>query len=139
MACKIKLLESKATTGFLVLLGEQGNQAVLDWVMKEGLIPSRYECPKCKKDMRLVERKGTIDGFEWRCRVQSKENPHLVCRSNQRSVTAQGSMPFGSAGKSYDAPDIYECNDPSRHGNVRHPLLRNSPLSDGERKHVPPN
>ncbi|GFX97427.1 uncharacterized protein TNCV_1077981 [Trichonephila clavipes] len=49
--------------------------------MKEGLILSRYECPKCKKDMRLVERKGTIDGFEWRCRVQSQENPHFVCRS----------------------------------------------------------
>ncbi|GFS65456.1 hypothetical protein TNCV_2468701 [Trichonephila clavipes] len=31
--------------------------------------------------MRLVERKGTIDGFEWRCRVQSKENPQFVCRS----------------------------------------------------------
>ncbi|GFT68753.1 hypothetical protein TNCV_684221 [Trichonephila clavipes] len=81
MACEIKLLESKATTGFFVLLGEQGNQAVLDWVMKEGLIPSRYECLKCKKDMRLVERKGMFDGFEWRCRVQSKEYPHFVCRS----------------------------------------------------------
>ncbi|GFX57288.1 uncharacterized protein TNCV_2965671, partial [Trichonephila clavipes] len=81
MACEIKLLESEATTGFFVLLGEQGNKAVLGWVMKEGLTPSRYECPKCKKDMRLVERKGTMDGFEWRCRVQSKENPHFVCRS----------------------------------------------------------
>ncbi|GFW43176.1 uncharacterized protein TNCV_1349401 [Trichonephila clavipes] len=81
MACEIKLLENEATTGFFVLLGEQGNTAVLDWVMKEGLIPSKYECPKCKKDMRLVEGKGTIDGFEWRCRVQSKENPHFVCRS----------------------------------------------------------
>ncbi|GFV74077.1 uncharacterized protein TNCV_4509841 [Trichonephila clavipes] len=81
MACKIKLLESEATTGFFVLLGEQGNKAVLGWVMKEGLIPSRYECPKCKKGMRLVERKGTIDGFEWRCRVRSKENPYFVCRS----------------------------------------------------------
>ncbi|GFY19546.1 transposable element Tcb2 transposase [Trichonephila clavipes] len=80
MACKIKLLESEATTGFFVLLGEQGNKAVLDWVMK-GLIPSRYECPKCKKDMRLVERKGTIDGFEWRCRVRSKENLYFVCRN----------------------------------------------------------
>ncbi|GFY03587.1 hypothetical protein TNCV_3092131 [Trichonephila clavipes] len=38
MACEIKLLESEATTGFFVLLGEQGNKAVLDWVMKEGLI-----------------------------------------------------------------------------------------------------
>ncbi|GFT09628.1 calcium load-activated calcium channel [Trichonephila clavipes] len=76
--CERKLLESEATTGVFVLLGEQGNKAVLDWVTKEGLIPSRYESPKCKKDMRLVERKGTIDGFEWRCRVQSKENPHFV-------------------------------------------------------------
>ncbi|GFT36571.1 uncharacterized protein TNCV_1345141 [Trichonephila clavipes] len=65
---------------------EQGNKAVLDWVMKEGLIPSRYECPKCKKDMSLVERKGTIDGFEWRCRVQSKENPHFVCRSVRKDI-----------------------------------------------------
>ncbi|GFX35677.1 uncharacterized protein TNCV_744701 [Trichonephila clavipes] len=80
MACERKFNESEATTGFFLLLGQQGNKAVLDWVMKEGLIPSRYECPKCKKDMRLVERKGTIDGFEWRCRVQSKENPHFVCR-----------------------------------------------------------
>ncbi|GFW86181.1 uncharacterized protein TNCV_4778941 [Trichonephila clavipes] len=81
MACERKFLESEATTGFFLLLGKQGNKAVLDWVMKEGLIPSKYECPKCKKDMRLVERKGTIDGFEWGCRVQSKENPHFVCRS----------------------------------------------------------
>ncbi|GFT67124.1 uncharacterized protein TNCV_782831 [Trichonephila clavipes] len=67
-------------------LGEQGNKAVLGWVMKEGLIPSRYECLKCKKDMLLVERKGTIDGFEWRCRVRSKENPHFVCRSVRKGM-----------------------------------------------------
>ncbi|GFW84671.1 uncharacterized protein TNCV_2597161 [Trichonephila clavipes] len=67
-------------------LGEQGNKAVLGWVMKEGLIPSRYECLKCKKDMLLVERKGTIDGFEWCCRVQSKENPHFVCRSVRKGM-----------------------------------------------------
>ncbi|GFX90477.1 hypothetical protein TNCV_2073551 [Trichonephila clavipes] len=42
MACERKLLESEATTGVFVLLGEQGNKALLDWVMKEGLIPSRY-------------------------------------------------------------------------------------------------
>ncbi|GFV34518.1 uncharacterized protein TNCV_1448241 [Trichonephila clavipes] len=67
-------------------LGEQGNKAVLGWVMKEGLIPSRYECQKCKEDMLLVERKGKIDGFEWRCRVQSKENPHFVCRSVRKGM-----------------------------------------------------
>ncbi|GFV16253.1 uncharacterized protein TNCV_1670581 [Trichonephila clavipes] len=76
---------------FFVLLREKGNKAFLDWVMKEGLISSRYEYSKCKKGMRLVERKGTIDGFEWRCRVQSKENPHLVCRSELKlsGATAQ--------------------------------------------------
>ncbi|GFW95872.1 hypothetical protein TNCV_1625321 [Trichonephila clavipes] len=36
-------------------------------------------------------------------------------------------------------PNIYECNCPPRRGNIRHPLLRNSPLSDGERKRIPPN
>ncbi|GFV06305.1 hypothetical protein TNCV_2229411 [Trichonephila clavipes] len=39
MACERKFLESEATTGFFLLLGKQGNKAVLDWVMKEGLIP----------------------------------------------------------------------------------------------------
>ncbi|GFW32082.1 hypothetical protein TNCV_2601081 [Trichonephila clavipes] len=89
MACEIKSLESEATTGFFVLLGEQRNKAVLSWVMKEELISSRYECPKCKKGMRLVERKGMIDVFEWRCRVQSKENPHFVCRSFACEVEVQ--------------------------------------------------
>ncbi|GFT81735.1 uncharacterized protein TNCV_2052391, partial [Trichonephila clavipes] len=37
-------------------------------------------------DMRLVERKDTIDGFEWRCRVQSKENPHFACRSVRKGT-----------------------------------------------------
>ncbi|GFW64467.1 uncharacterized protein TNCV_813021 [Trichonephila clavipes] len=92
MACERKFLESEATTGFFLLLGQQGNKAVLDWVMKEGLIPSRYECPKCKKDMRLVERKGTIDGFEWCCRVQSKENPHFVCRSVRKGTWFSDSL-----------------------------------------------
>ncbi|GFW54229.1 hypothetical protein TNCV_1560071 [Trichonephila clavipes] len=37
--------------------------------------------------MRLVvERKGTIDGFEWRCRVQSKENHQFVCRSVKKEL-----------------------------------------------------
>ncbi|GFV24259.1 integrase catalytic domain-containing protein [Trichonephila clavipes] len=97
MVCERKLLESEATTGFFALLGEQGNKAVLDWVMKEGLIPSRYEFPKCKKDMHSVERNDTIDGFEWRCRVQSKEKPHFACRSADQikindSVTLQNSV-----------------------------------------------
>ncbi|GFY05182.1 hypothetical protein TNCV_2206281 [Trichonephila clavipes] len=48
--------------------------------MKANLIASRYECPRCKKEMRLQERKGMVDGYEWRCRSQSKDNPHDVVR-----------------------------------------------------------
>ncbi|GFW73740.1 hypothetical protein TNCV_1541941 [Trichonephila clavipes] len=68
--------------------------------MKEGLIPSRYESSKCKRDMRLVERKGTIDCFEWRCRVQSKENPHFACRSNLGGRTGKILRPSSVALKS---------------------------------------
>ncbi|GFX63745.1 uncharacterized protein TNCV_215451 [Trichonephila clavipes] len=31
--------------------------------------------------MRLQVRKGTVDGYEWRCRNQSKDNLHDVVRS----------------------------------------------------------
>ncbi|GFW23301.1 hypothetical protein TNCV_3804001 [Trichonephila clavipes] len=31
--------------------------------------------------MRLQKRKGTVDGYEWRCRNQSKDNRHDVVRS----------------------------------------------------------
>ncbi|GFU87485.1 hypothetical protein TNCV_2446191 [Trichonephila clavipes] len=41
----------------------------------------RYECPKCGKNMVLRERKGTIDGYEWRYRTKGGENPHDVCKS----------------------------------------------------------
>ncbi|GFU92773.1 hypothetical protein TNCV_3683201 [Trichonephila clavipes] len=54
--------------------------------MKEGLIPLDMSVRNVKKDMRLVERKGSIDGFE--CRVQSKENPHFVCRSVRKDSTS---------------------------------------------------
>ncbi|GFU52409.1 hypothetical protein TNCV_3959201 [Trichonephila clavipes] len=80
MACERKLLESEATTGFFVLLGTKGKKETLEWCMKANLIASRYECPRCKKEMRLQERKGTVDCYEWRCRSQSKDNPHDVVR-----------------------------------------------------------
>ncbi|GFT23073.1 uncharacterized protein TNCV_1858261 [Trichonephila clavipes] len=47
-----------------------------EWCMRENLISSRYECPKCGKNMVMRERKGTIDGYEWRCRTKGGENPH---------------------------------------------------------------
>ncbi|GFU44663.1 uncharacterized protein TNCV_1507411 [Trichonephila clavipes] len=86
MACEKKLLESEATTGFFVLLGTKGKKETLEWCMKANLIASRYECPRCKKQMRLQERKGTVDGYEWRCRSQSKDNPHDVVRSVRKGT-----------------------------------------------------
>ncbi|GFQ67567.1 hypothetical protein TNCT_88501 [Trichonephila clavata] len=39
MDAERKLIASEATTVFFVLLGEKGSKSVLDWMMKEGLIP----------------------------------------------------------------------------------------------------
>ncbi|GFX97375.1 mitotic-spindle organizing protein 2A [Trichonephila clavipes] len=86
MACERKLLESEATTGFFVLLGTKGKKETLEWCMKANLIASRYECPRCKKEMRLQKRKGTVDGYEWRCRSQSKDNPHDIVRSVRKGT-----------------------------------------------------
>ncbi|GFS89783.1 mitotic-spindle organizing protein 2A [Trichonephila clavipes] len=86
MACERKLVESEATTGFFVLLGTKGKKETLEWCMKANLIASHYECPKCKKNMRLLERKGTVDGYEWRCRNQSKDNRHDVVRSVRKGT-----------------------------------------------------
>ncbi|GFU52607.1 hypothetical protein TNCV_5015881 [Trichonephila clavipes] len=72
MACERKLLESEATTGFFVLLGTKGKKETLEWCMKANLIASRYECPKVKK-------RNAFDGYEWRCRSQSKDKRKQTC------------------------------------------------------------
>ncbi|GFV79303.1 mitotic-spindle organizing protein 2A [Trichonephila clavipes] len=86
MVCERKLVESEATTGFFVLLGTKAKKETLEWCMKANLIASHYECPRCKKNMRLQERKGTVDGYEWRCRNQSKDNRHDVVRSVRKGT-----------------------------------------------------
>ncbi|GFX94119.1 hypothetical protein TNCV_3414791 [Trichonephila clavipes] len=57
---------------------------MLEWCMKANLIASRYECRRCKKNMRLQKRK--VDGYEWRCRNQSKDNRHDVVRSVRKGT-----------------------------------------------------
>ncbi|GFV45647.1 mitotic-spindle organizing protein 2A [Trichonephila clavipes] len=61
-----------------------GKKETLEWCMKANLIAFRYECPRCKKNMRL--QKGTVDGYEWRCRNQSKDNRHDVVRSERKGT-----------------------------------------------------
>ncbi|GFV47047.1 uncharacterized protein TNCV_2699411 [Trichonephila clavipes] len=70
--------------GFFVLLGTKGKKETLEWCMKANLIASRYECPRFKKNMQ--ERKGTVDGYEWRCCNQSKDNRHDVVRSVRKGT-----------------------------------------------------
>ena len=40
---------------FFILLNAKGQKKVIEWCMKEGLIASNYECPKCNDQMRLYE------------------------------------------------------------------------------------
>ncbi|GFX84626.1 hypothetical protein TNCV_724341 [Trichonephila clavipes] len=53
------------TISFFAILEEREQRN-----LRENLISSRYECPKCGKNMVMRERKGTIDGYEWRCRTK---------------------------------------------------------------------
>ncbi|GFW68328.1 uncharacterized protein TNCV_2263181 [Trichonephila clavipes] len=62
-------LVSEYTLEFFTLLNARSKKELIEWCMKEGLIASSYECPKCNEQMGLNERKSVVlDGFEWRCR-----------------------------------------------------------------------
>ncbi|GFV06751.1 uncharacterized protein TNCV_1611641 [Trichonephila clavipes] len=61
---------SEYTLEVFTLLNAKGKKELIEWCMKEGLIASNYECPKCNKQIRLYERESDVlDGFEWRCRM----------------------------------------------------------------------
>ncbi|GFU97073.1 hypothetical protein TNCV_3347191 [Trichonephila clavipes] len=42
--------------------------------------------------MVLRERKGAIDGYEWRCRTKVGENPHDVCKSSGAKSNERGTF-----------------------------------------------
>ncbi|GFT93595.1 hypothetical protein TNCV_677351 [Trichonephila clavipes] len=55
--------------------------------MKANLIASRYECPRFKKICVCKNvKKGTVNGYGWRCRNQSKDNRHDVVRSVRKGT-----------------------------------------------------
>ncbi|GFY22125.1 uncharacterized protein TNCV_3297691 [Trichonephila clavipes] len=78
-----------------------GKKETLEWCMKANLIASRYECPRCKKNMRLQKRK--VDGYEWRCRNQSKDNRHDVVRSGKKE-TLEWCMKANLIASRYECP-----------------------------------
>ncbi|GFT23067.1 transposon Tf2-8 polyprotein [Trichonephila clavipes] len=75
-----KMRNHKSLDAFNYVLSGKGKKETSEWCMKANLIASRYECSRCKKNMRLQKRKGTVDGYKWRCRNQSKDNRHDVGR-----------------------------------------------------------
>ncbi|GFU66560.1 uncharacterized protein TNCV_4357161 [Trichonephila clavipes] len=69
-------LVSEYTLEFFTLLNARGKKELIEWCMKEGLIASSYECPKCNEQMGLNERISVVlDGFEWRCRKKERNSP----------------------------------------------------------------
>lgn len=69
--------EEKYSVSYFALLQIYGKKAVLQWCMQEGLIASKYECPKCGNNMKLTMKANLTDGYVWRCRL----NEHDVSRS----------------------------------------------------------
>ncbi|GFY05128.1 nuclease HARBI1 [Trichonephila clavipes] len=63
---------------------KKGKKETLEWCMKANLIASRYECSRCKKKYAFAKAKG--NGYEWRCRNQSKDNRHDVVRSVRKGT-----------------------------------------------------
>ncbi|GFU98627.1 uncharacterized protein TNCV_3654581 [Trichonephila clavipes] len=69
-------LVSEYMLEFFTLLNARSKKELIEWCMKEELIASSYECPKCNEQMGLNERKSVVlDGFEWRCRKKSDKAP----------------------------------------------------------------
>lgn len=72
------------TGKFFTLLELEGNEKVVEWCMKAGLISPKYTCPKCGENMKLKKKKGSFDGLEWRCRIEKEIGGsirHDICRS----------------------------------------------------------
>ncbi|GFW80086.1 uncharacterized protein TNCV_459951 [Trichonephila clavipes] len=75
--------------------------------MKEGLIASSYECPKCNEQMGLNERKSVVlDGFEWRCRKKGV-NTQDVCRSIRKNSWFSNKCIICEGGSKYNLS--FEC------------------------------
>ncbi|GFX51999.1 uncharacterized protein TNCV_3064161 [Trichonephila clavipes] len=100
-------LVSEYTLEFLTLLNARGKKELIEWCMKEGLIASSYECPKCNEQMGLNERKSVVlDGFEWRCRKKGV-NTHDVCRIKDIHLIVQLPVLFNACIKLGVVIDVF--------------------------------
>ncbi|GFX40186.1 uncharacterized protein TNCV_4318211 [Trichonephila clavipes] len=86
-------LVSEYTLEFFTLLNARGKKELIEWCMKEGLIASSYECPKCNEQMGLNERKSVVlDGFEWRCRKKIMISDGEPLSGLRRDVSSRSSL-----------------------------------------------
>ena len=72
---------NKYSVGYFSNLPVLGKKGVLEWCMNEGLITSKYKCPKCGSQISLKPRPDKTDGFLWFCRKQGRENVHECTKS----------------------------------------------------------
>ncbi|GFT73148.1 uncharacterized protein TNCV_2554341 [Trichonephila clavipes] len=107
-------LVSEYTLEFFTLLNARGKKELIEWCMKEGLIASSYECPKCNEQMGLNERKSVVlDGFEWRCRKKERDFSALKRVKSEIGSTTENEK-LNSLMLLYTQNDITaetDCND----------------------------
>ncbi|GFT00616.1 uncharacterized protein TNCV_141621 [Trichonephila clavipes] len=79
-------------------LPKVSKKELIEWCMKEGLIASSSECPKCNERMGLYKRKSAVfDGFEWRCRKKGVNTHDVRNRTNHAKAHPPG-VAAGSSG-----------------------------------------
>ncbi|GFY25928.1 uncharacterized protein TNCV_1916781 [Trichonephila clavipes] len=85
--------KTNGRTVIVAISKQKGKKELIEWCMKEGLIASSYECPKCNEQMGLNERKSVVlDGFEWRCRkkgVNTHDGINDVVQCDKVSMSKQ--------------------------------------------------
>ncbi|GFW22806.1 uncharacterized protein TNCV_2380212 [Trichonephila clavipes] len=109
-------LVSEYTLEFFTLLNARSKKELIEWCMKEGLIASSYECPKCNEQMGLNERKSVVlDGFEWRCRKKATQKACSTITSLSiyggalsRSLTQRRDFPEFFKSSCYTLPSTWE-------------------------------
>ncbi|GFS76357.1 uncharacterized protein TNCV_1620031 [Trichonephila clavipes] len=89
-------LVSEYMLEFFMLLNARGKKELIEWCMKEGLIASSYECPKCNEQMGLNERKSVVL-MDLNGDVEKKGvNTHYVCRSIRKNSWFSNSKLIGN-------------------------------------------
>ncbi|GFQ79972.1 hypothetical protein TNCT_256651 [Trichonephila clavata] len=78
MFCENDVMWYDEIVNLRYLCGLDKEKETFEFCIEAGLIANRYECCKCGKEMKLVERHDISDSFEWRCKSKVKGQMHDV-------------------------------------------------------------